>query len=91
MSRKTVKGTIGEHKAIIQLMEDGYHVAKAVDQHCPFDVVAVDEDGNVKLIDVKTVTIRKNIKPNWSMKSKRINRVLTKIQKKMGVEHLMVD
>ena len=62
-----------------------------MDQHCPFDVVAVDEDGNVKLIDVKTVTIRKNIKPNWSMKSKRINRVLTKIQKKMGVELLMVD
>ena len=91
MTKKTVKGTIGEHKAIIQLMEDGYHVAKAVDQHCPFDVVAVDEDGNVKLIDVKTVTIRKNSKPNWSMKSKRINRVLTKIQKKMGVELLMVD
>ena len=31
MTKKTVKGTIGEHKAIIQLMEDGYHVAKAVD------------------------------------------------------------
>ena len=49
------------------------------------------EDGDVKLIDVKTVTIRKKIKPNWSIKSKRINRVLNKIQKKMGVEHLMVD
>ena len=91
MSKKSIKGTVGEHKVIVQLLEDGYHVAKAVDQHCPFDVVAVDEDGNVKLIDVKTVTIRKNIKPNWSMKSKRINRVLTKKQKKMGVEHLMVD
>ena len=91
MTKKTVKGTIGEHKAIIQLMEDGYHVAKAVDQHCPFDVVAVDEDGNVKLIDVKSITYRKNGKPNWTIKSKKINRVLTKIQKKMGVELLMVD
>ena len=91
MTKKTINGTIGEHKAIIQLMEDGYHVAKAVDQHCPFDLVAVGEDGNVKLIDVKSITYRKNGKPNWSMKSKRINRVLTKIQKKMGVELLMVD
>ena len=91
MTKKTIKGTIGEHKAIIQLMEDGWHVAKAVDPHCPFDLVAVDEDGDVKLIDVKTVTIRKKIKPNWTIKSKRINRVLTKIQKQMGVEHLMVD
>ena len=91
MTKKTIKGTIGEHKAIIQLMEDGYHVAKSVDPHCPFDLVAVCEDGDVKLIDVKTVTIRKKIKPNWTIKSKRINRVLTKVQKKMGVEHLMVD
>ena len=91
MTKKTIKGTIGEHKAIIQLMEDGYHVAKSVDPHCPFDIVAVGEDGDVKLIDVKTVTLRKKIKPNWSIKSKRINRVLNKIQKKMGVEHLMVD
>ena len=58
MSKKTIKGTIAEHKAIIQLMEDGYHVAKAVDQHCPFDLVAVSEDGDVKLIDVKSVTNR---------------------------------
>jgi|TARA_R100000781_G_scaffold83646_1_gene51493 tRNA pseudouridine-54 N-methylase len=91
MSRKTVKGTIGEHKAIIQLMEDGYHVARSVDPQCPFDLVAVGEDGDVKLIDVKTVAIRKKIKPNWTIKSKRVNRVLTAIQKKMGVEHLMVD
>ena len=50
MTKKTIKGTIGEHKAIIQLMEDGYHVAKAVDPHCPFDLVAVGEEGDVKLI-----------------------------------------
>ena len=84
MTAKTIKGTIGEHKAIIQLMEDGYNVAKSVDQHCPFDLVAVDKDGNVKLIDVKTIAMRKKFKPNWTIKSKRINRVLTKVQKKMG-------
>ena len=72
MTKKTVKGTIGEHKAIIQLMEDGYHVAKSVDPHCPFDLVAVGEEGDVKLIDVKTVSYRKNTKPNWTKKSKKI-------------------
>tara|TARA_R110000782_G_scaffold1611_1_gene6150 strand:- start:99 stop:374 length:276 start_codon:yes stop_codon:yes gene_type:complete len=91
MTKKTIKGTIGEHKAIIQLMEDGYHVAKAVDQHCPFDLVAVSEDGDVKLIDVKSVTYRKNGKPNWTKKSLRINRVQTTRQKKMKIEILMVD
>ena len=74
MSKKSIKGTVGEHKVIVQLLEDGYHVAKAVDQHCPFDLIAVDEDGNVKLIDVKTVSYRKKIKPNWK-KSRQINRV----------------
>ena len=91
MTAKTIKGSIGEHKAIIQLLADGYHVAKSVDPHCPFDIIAVGEDGAVKLIDVKTITMRKKSKPNWTIKSKRVNRVLTAIQKKMGVELMMVD
>ena len=62
-----------------------------MDPHCPFDIIAVGEDGAVKLIDVKTITMRKKSKPNWTIKSKRINRVLTAIQKKMGVELMMVD
>jgi len=72
------------------LLEDGYHVAKAVDQHCPFDLIAVDEDGNVKLIDVKTVSYRKKTKPNWK-KSRQINRVPSVKQKKMKIELIMVD
>jgi len=90
MSKKSIKGTVGEHKVIVQLLEDGYHVAKAVDQHCPFDLIAVDEDGNVKLIDVKTVSYRKKTKPNWK-KSRQINRVPSVRQKKMKIELIMVD
>jgi len=30
--------------------------------------------------------MRKKFKPTWSIKSKQINRVLTEIQKKMGVQ-----
>jgi hypothetical protein len=91
MTRKTVKGSVGEHKAIIQLLEDGWHVAKAVDPHCPYDIVAVSDDGDIKLIDVKSVSYRKNGKPNWTEKSLRINRVPTLRQKKMKIEILMVD
>ena len=69
MSRKTVKGSVGEHKAIIQLLEDGWHVAQAVDPQCPYDLVAVSDDGDVKLIDVKSVSYRRNGKPNWTEKS----------------------
>ena len=90
MSKKSIKGTVGEHKVIVQLLEDGYHVAKAVDQHCPFDLIAVDEEGNVKLIDVKTVSYRKKTRPNWK-KSRQINRVPSVKQKKMKIELIMVD
>tara|TARA_R100000664_G_scaffold7558_1_gene12694 strand:+ start:167 stop:439 length:273 start_codon:yes stop_codon:yes gene_type:complete len=90
MSKKSIKGTVGEHKIIIELLEKGYHVAKAVDPHCPFDLVAVGEKGNIKLIDVKSISYRKNTKPNWK-KAKEINRVRNDKQKKMNVELIMVD
>ena len=90
MSKKSIKGTVGEHKIIIQLLEKGYHVAKAVDPHCPFDLVAVGEKGNIKLIDVKSISYRKNTKPNWK-KAKEINRVRNDKQKKMNVKLIMVD
>ena len=90
MSKKSIKGTVGEHKVIVQLLEDGYHVAKSVDPQCPFDLVAVGEEGDVKLIDVKTVSYRKNTKSTWK-KSKEINRVPNARQKKMKIELVMVD
>ena len=91
MSKKSIKGTVGEHKVIVQLLEEGYHVAKAVDQQCPFDLVAVNENGKVRLIDVKTISYRKNTKLTWTKKSKKINRVPTTKQRKMKIELVMVD
>ena len=88
MSRKTIKGAIGEHKVIIQLLEDGYHVAKAIDPQCPFDLISVDEEGNCRKYDVKTISHRKNTPPTWNTK---INRVTTKLQKKLGIELREVD
>ena len=91
MSKKSIKGTVGEHKVIVQLLEEGYHVAKAVDQQCTFDLVAVSEEGDVKLLDVKTISYRKNTKPTWTKKSKKINRVPNLRQKKMKIELVMID
>ncbi len=90
MSKKTIKGTIGEHKVIIELLKKGYHVAEAIDQQCPFDLVAVSPEGKFKLIDVKTRSYRKNAKPTWN-KAKEINRVRTRIQKKLNVELKMIN
>ena len=91
MSKKSIKGTVGEHKVIVQLLEEGYHVAKAVDPHCPFDLVAVGEKGDVKLIDVKTISYRKNTKSTWTKKSQKINRVPNLKQRKMNIQLIMVD
>ena len=90
MSVKSIIGTIGEHKVITQLMKEGYHVAKAVDPQCPFDLVDVSATGEIKLIDVKTESHRKN-KPNWTKRSTKINRVLTAKQKQLNVELRMVS
>ncbi len=90
MSDKTIKGTIGEHRIIIELLKEGYHVAEAIDQQCPFDLVAVSPEGKVRLIDVKTRSYRKNVKPTWN-KAREIYRILTRIQKKLNVELRMVD
>ena len=90
MSEKTIKGTIGEHKMIIKLLKEGYYVAEAIDQQCPFDLVAVSPEGKVRLIDVKTESYRKN-KPTWSKKSTKINRILKPIQKTLKVELVMVE
>ena len=91
MSRKTIKGAIGEHKVIIQLLEDGYHVAKAIDPQCPFDLISVDEEGKCRKYDVKTISHRKNTPRTWTTKSTKINRVTTKLQKKLGIELREVD
>ena len=91
MSHKTIKGAIGEHKVIIQLLEDGYHVAKAIDPQCPFDLISVDEEGNCRKYDVKTISHRKNTPRTWTKKSTKINRVTTQLQKKLGIELREVD
>ena len=82
-----IKGTIGEYQEIVNLTRQGYWVAKAVDPQCPFDLVAVAQDGTIQLLDIKTNTYRKNVKPY----RRKIWRSPTAKQKKLGIKIIMVD
>ena len=82
-----IKGTIGEYQEIVNLTRQGYWVAKACDPQCPFDIVAVAPDGTIQLLDIKTNTYRKHIKPY----KRKIWRSPTAKQKKLGIKILMVN
>jgi len=87
---KAQKGTIGEYQAIVDLTKKGYYVAVATNPQCPFDLVAVGEDGEIRLIDVKSNTYRRKSKKTYK-KSLKIYRCLTAKQKKLKIELMMVD
>lgn len=87
---KAQKGIIGEYQAIVDLTKQGYHVALACNPQCPFDLVAVGEDGEIRLIDVKSNTYRRKSKKTYK-KSLKIYRCLTAKQKKLKIELMMVD
>ena len=82
-----IKGTIGEYQEIVNLTRQGYWVAKSCDPQCPFDLVAVAPDGTIQLLDIKTNTYRKHIKPY----RRKIWRSPTAKQKKLGIKIVMVD
>ena len=89
---KAQKGTIGEYQAIVNLTKQGFHVALACNPQCPFDLVAVSNDGNIRLIDVKSETYRKTYKKKtWNKRSLKIYRCPTKKQKELKIELMMVD
>ena len=85
----SVKGSIAEHRVIIDFLKKGFYVAKSVDPQCPFDLVVVDKKGKISLIDVKTNTYRKKLKkPHYK---KTIGRCPTKLQKKLKIKLVMID
>ena len=70
-----VKGDMAEHYAITFLWDQGYHVFRNCGSTGPIDLIAVDPNGEVKLIDVK------------SYKDGRLSS-RTETQKRLGVEYL---
>ena len=75
---------VAELRAINLLTKQGYWCARSFDPQSPFDIVAVDKKGKVRLIDVKVNSYRKA--NNW-----RINRSQSKKQKKLKIEIMMID
>ena len=82
-----IKGTISEYQEVVNWSKAGYWVAKSCDPQCPFDLVAVSPDGDIQLLDIKTNTYRKHIKPY----RRKIWRSPTAKQKKLGIKIVMVD
>jgi len=69
------------------LLKKGNLVFKTIHDTGCVDLVAIDKRGKIHLYDVKT-----SLKyAKGKKKGKTINRVLTKLQKKLKVELLMVD
>tara|TARA_E500000331_G_scaffold349514_1_gene392823 strand:- start:682 stop:1059 length:378 start_codon:yes stop_codon:yes gene_type:complete len=68
-------GDMAEHYAITYLWDKDYQVFKNCGSTGPIDMVAIDKEGNVKLIDVK------------SYKDGRLSS-RSKTQKQLGVQYL---
>tara|TARA_R100001510_G_scaffold47772_1_gene45220 strand:+ start:417 stop:698 length:282 start_codon:yes stop_codon:yes gene_type:complete len=84
---KKVLGDINEFRAIIKFLNEGYMVFKNVSGTGPIDLVLVhQETGEVRKIDVKTITYRKSWAPNT-----KIARQRTKEQVRLGVEFEFMD
>ena len=84
---KKVLGDINEFRAIIKFLNEGYMVFKNVSGTGPIDLVLVhQETGEMRKIDVKTITYRKSWAPNT-----KIARQRSKEQVKLGVEFEFMD
>jgi|TARA_B100000035_G_C20799010_1_gene464607 hypothetical protein len=81
------KGVVGEHQCIVDFTKQGYWVAQSCNPQCPFDLVLVSPSGKIELVDIKTNTYRKNVKSY----RRKIWRVPTPKQKKLGIKIIMVD
>ena len=68
-------GDLAEHYAITWLWDSGYHVFKNCGCTGPIDLIAMDKEGNIKKIDVK------------SYKDARLS-ARTQEQKDLGVQYL---
>ena len=68
-------GDLAEHYAITYLWDKGYHVFKNCGCTGTIDIIAIDSEGKIKLIDVK------------SYKDGRLSS-RSQLQKQLGVEYL---
>ena len=84
---KHKKGFLNHWRAIEWLTKHEYYVYSNVSGLGPCDLIAMDMDGNIIKIDVKSESTRKTGK----FAGYKIKRILSDTQKAMGVKLLMVS
>jgi hypothetical protein len=81
---KHMKGTAGELTVARHFVELGYYVySPVVYQSGPIDIIAINDNGELLLLDAKTESTRAD--------GSRIARVRTPIQKEFGVQIAYTD
>ena len=84
---KKVTGDVNEFKAVIKFLKEGYMVFKNVSGTGPIDLVLVhQETGEIRKIDVKTVSYRQTWKPG-----SKIHRQRTPEQVRLKVEYEFIE
>ena len=87
LDKKHKKGYLNHLRAIEWLTSKEYYVFDNVSGLGPCDLIALKDDGETLKIDVKSESVRKT----GRFAGYRITRMLSEIQKKMGVKLLMVS
>ena len=84
---KKVTGDVNEFKAVIKFLKEGYMVFINVSGAGPIDMVLVhQETGEIRKIDVKTVSYRQTWKPGT-----KIHRQRTPEQVRLKVEYEFIE
>jgi len=87
-NQKHLDGDICEAIVAAKLIARGYYVFRSHHGRGPVDIIAINDDGEILLLDVKKDKLRRN--PGRKYAS-RINRVRSDAQKKLGVGFAYVD
>ena len=83
MKDNITRGVRGELVAAEWLVSQGIWAFLPPSAQGPVDLAGLDKDGNVYLFDVKVLSRRKD--------GSKVARVLSKLQKKLGIKLLYVD
>ena len=87
MNRKHQKGFISHIQAIKFLSDQGYYVFDNFSRLGPCDLIGINERGEILLVDVKSTSKRKS----GTHAGYYIKRSPTPLQKKLGIQILMVS
>ena len=83
------KGDMAEYYAITWLWDQGYEVFHNSGCTGPIDIIAMDKEGNLTLIDVKTATTHSYYNHTDKVKEHlQVCAVRTKLQRQLGVRLL---